>query len=103
MIRYVLVAVILAVLPPISAAQPMSQWELAAGNLWSGVQLFYGAKKMRVGEIVCFTQIRQDKIVGIRMKNGTVEPKSRQSIVLGDWYVKRTDPALKKYEYIECK
>lgn len=82
--------------------KPTSEpWTLATGNLWSGVTLYYGPKKMKVGEVLGGSDgeiqvgSRKMKAVLVKMDGGRSEWKSRDAIVTGAWYVRTDDPALK--------
>lgn len=82
----------------VAAAEP---WIPAASNIWTGVKLYYGPKKMKVGEVLGgsdgLIKAGDTKIKGVlvKMANGESEWKSREAIVTGAWYVRTDDPALK--------
>lgn len=81
-----------------SSSTAEQKWTLAAGNIWPGVSLYYGPKRMLVGEIVDWSDdapTPSGKGVLVRMKNGSVEWKDREAIVLGPWYVRLDDPAVR--------
>ena len=80
-------------------------WMPAAGNLWTGVTLYFGPKKMLVGEVmggsadnISFGD-QVAKGVLIKMSGGTDEWKSRDAIVGGAWYVRSDDAALKNMKW----
>jgi len=81
-------------------AAATSPWAPAGGNLYKNVVLYYGQSednKMEVGQVVAFDF--DNKLVMVKMKGGSVEPKSREAIATGPWYIKTADPALQAREY----
>ena len=82
----------------------------ASGNLWTGVQLYFGPAKMYVGEVLGGNENYTDPDTGqtfrgvkLRMKSGSMEWKDRNAIISGDWYVKESDPAITRKEWQEYK
>jgi len=78
-------------------------WKHAWGNIWVGVKLYYGSgsKKMYVGKVVGIKSDFKDPYTGqeydavfVKYPNGKIEPKRRDAIVNGEWYVRSDDPAL---------
>lgn len=83
-----------------------AKWKSASGNMWSNVKLYYGPKKMYVGQIICFDKKHNlyGKIInGVKIKSysGSHEWKTREAV--RTWYIKRDDPALKAMQYYECR
>jgi hypothetical protein len=73
----------------------------ASSNLWTGVQLYFGPSKMYVGDVLGGNANYRNPATGrtfrglkVRMKSGSLEWKDRNAIILGEWYVKESDPAL---------
>ena len=92
-----------------SAKKPESNWRLAACNIWVGVKLYYGPSKMYVGEVVCGNESHFDPATGrsfrgvkVLFPSGSVEWKDRNTIISGDWYVKKNDPALSRQVWRSC-
>jgi len=88
-----------------SAASFAQEWELASGNIWTGVVLYFGQNKMEVGTIQGgnddYISPTGQKFRGVKLTTdaGTVEWKDRDAIATGDWYVKADDPALTQYRW----
>jgi len=81
-------------------AAAASPWVLAAGHLYKNVVLYYGpdeSKRWEVGQVIALDY--DNKLVMVRMKGGSVEPKSRDAIAGGPWYIKKSDPALQAREF----
>jgi len=60
----------------------LSEWKSASGNMWSNVKLYYGPKKMYVGQIICFDKnhnLYGEIIDGVKIKSysGSHEWKTR--------------------------
>ena len=87
------------------------EWLPASGNFWSGVKLYYGPKKMYVGEVYCANNNYIDPHTGHKFRgikilypSGNMEWKDRNAIILSNnWFVRSDDPALERMEYYECE
>lgn len=84
--------------PAQQAAQ--SVWVSAWGNLWTGVTLYFGPERTVVGKVLGGSDGEinlggiRTKGVLIEMPDGNQEWKSRKAIAMGDWFIRRNDPAL---------
>lgn len=69
-----------------------SPWLTAAGNIWPGVSLYHGTDETKrlVGRVID----ADGETVRVKYPSGSIEPKHREAIVVGGWYVRRDDPAL---------
>ena len=87
-----------------------SEWVDAGGHLWTGVKLYYGPRRMYVGEVLGGNENYVDPFTGskirglkVRMANGADEWKDRDAVNMGPWYVRRDDPALTRREWYEYR
>jgi len=84
------------------------EFERAGSRLWTDVKLYYGSSKTYFGDVLGGNEHYVDPVTGkkirglkIRLADGRLEWKDRNQIVLGDWYVKRNDPAIARTKWFE--
>lgn len=80
----------------------------AYGNIWVGVELYFGPNKSYVGQVLGGNDHYIDPTTGrtirgikIRYNNGSEEWKNRDAIINGYWYVKENDPAISAQRWRE--
>jgi hypothetical protein len=82
------------------------RWLEAGRHLWTGVRLYYGAKRVYVGELLGGSEhyadpLTDERVPGlkIRAKTGRIEWTRRDVVSSGPWFVRRDDPAVERRQW----